>query len=103
MGPGAISRRIRRFFSSGVLLDSAVLERALRHLLGDITFEQAYLMTGRVVNITVNGPGAHQPARLLNYLTHPNVLLWSACLASCALNGVFAPVELMQLDVRSQL
>jgi predicted acylesterase/phospholipase RssA len=32
--------------------------------------------------------------RLLNYLTTPNVLVWSAAVASCAIPGVFAPVEL---------
>ena len=52
----------------------------------------------RLRAVTVNGSGPHQPPRLLNYLTHPNVLLWSACVASCAIPGIFAPVELMQID-----
>jgi TAG lipase/steryl ester hydrolase/phospholipase A2/LPA acyltransferase len=31
---------------------------------------------------------------VLNYLTSPHVFLWSAALASCAVPGVFEPVEL---------
>ena len=32
--------------------------------------------------------------RLLNYLTSPNVLVWSAVLASCAIPGMYEKVEL---------
>ena len=35
----------------------------------------------------------HEVPRLLNYLTAPNVVIWSAACASCALGGLFAPVE----------
>jgi len=38
----------------------------------------------------------NQESRLLNYLTAPNVVLWSAVLASCAIPGMFAQVKLMQ-------
>ena len=37
-----------------------------------------------------------QTPRLLNYLSTPNVLVWSAVCASCAIPGMFAKVELMQ-------
>ncbi|RHY56860.1 hypothetical protein DYB34_008004 [Aphanomyces astaci] len=36
--------------------------------------------------------------QLLNYLTAPNVLVWSASLASCAIPMVFSPVELYGKD-----
>jgi len=93
--PGAMQRRIKRFMDDGVLLDGTILENALRHMIGDVTFQEAFRLTGRVLNITVNGTQRHQPPRLLNYLTHPNVLVWSACLASCSIPGVFPPAELM--------
>jgi TAG lipase/steryl ester hydrolase/phospholipase A2/LPA acyltransferase len=32
---------------------------------------------------------------MLNYLTAPTVLLWSAACASCAVPGLYAPVELL--------
>lgn len=57
-----------------VLLDNSILQTALVHMIGNFTFEEAYTLTGRVVNITVNGNGLHQPPRIINYLTHPNVL-----------------------------
>ena len=31
----------------------------------------------------------------MNYLTSPNVLVWSAVVASCAIPGMFDPVTLM--------
>lgn len=36
--------------------------------------------------------------QLLNYLTAPNVLVWSASIASCAIPGIFSPVELLAKD-----
>lgn len=41
---------------------------------------------------------AGDSGQLLNYLTAPHVLVWSAVLASCAIPGVYAPVELMMRD-----
>jgi len=34
-------------------------------------------------------------SRLLNYLTAPNVLIWSAIVASCSIPGFFDPADLM--------
>ena len=71
------------------------------------------------MNITVNPPDAVSPTyqkpysssliavlpraqmeapRLLNYLTAPNVVIWSAACASCALSGLFSPVEVLAKD-----
>jgi predicted acylesterase/phospholipase RssA len=44
------------------------------------------------------GQGSSRQPRLLNYLTYPNVLIWSAAVASCAIPGVFNPVELFAKD-----
>lgn len=51
-------------------------------------------MTGWILNITVTGFKEHDNHRLMNYLTAPNVLIWSAACASSALPGIFDPVEL---------
>ena len=45
--------------------------------------------------MTCRGASSGSHPRLLNYLTSPNVLLWSAVHASCALPGLFPSVELM--------
>ena len=72
----------------------------------DTTFGEAYLRTGRLVSITVTanyGPmGGSQPM-LLNYLTAPQVLLYSAVAASCALPGLMRPVTLLRKDAEGKI
>ena len=46
--------------------------------------------------MTDNG---NEESRLLNYLTTPNVLVWSAVVASCAIPGMFDPMDLMMKTV----
>lgn len=70
--------RIRRLLATGALFDSAHLTSLLRELLGDITFQEAYDRTGRILNIGVSVPYHHELLCLLNYLTAPEVVLWSA-------------------------
>ena len=78
----------------GYALDIRTLETALRENCGDITFQEAFDRTGRIVNIVVTPLKTGRIPMVLNYLTSPHVLLWSAALASCAVPGVFEPVEL---------
>lgn len=68
-------RRIRRFSREGYFLDVTVLEECVRANVGDLTFEEAYNRSKRVLNITVatDGQGAGVPT-LLNYITAPNVV-----------------------------
>ena len=77
-------RRIQRFRKDGYFLDVDVLEQVVRANVEDLTFEEAYLKTKRVLNITVSTTGGGGVPDLLNYLTAPNVLIWSAALASNA-------------------
>ena len=66
-------RRTKRFIREGVFLDVKVLEELVRDNVGDLTFEEAYSKTKRVLNITVFTTGGGVP-NLLNYLTAPNVV-----------------------------
>ncbi|KAL2042855.1 hypothetical protein N7G274_004615 [Stereocaulon virgatum] len=75
-------RRLTRFIREGYFLDVNVLEECVRANVGDLTFEEAYARTKRVLNITVATSGRGGVPNLLNYLTAPNVLIWSAALAS---------------------
>jgi predicted acylesterase/phospholipase RssA len=95
---GSFKRRFLRFLDKGAFLDIKILKRCIRANLGDLTFYEAYTISGRILNITVTSSGPHERPRLLNYLTAPNVLIWSACTASCALPGVYAPVKLKAKD-----
>lgn len=85
--------------------ESAPFAAALRAYYGDETFASAFARTGRIVCIScmtysgVTGAGAEH-ALVLNYLTAPDVLLWSAVAGSCALPGLMPPVALMAIDGR---
>lgn len=67
--------------------------------IGNFTFQEAFDRTGRILNIIVSPQNKSDPPRLLNYLTAPHVLVWSAAVASSSLPGVFEPNKLMVKDV----
>jgi TAG lipase/lysophosphatidylethanolamine acyltransferase len=71
---GTLIRRAKRWFEEGHFLDVGVLEDVLRANVGDLTFEEAYTRTKRVLNITVTTTSGGGIPNLLNYLTAPNVV-----------------------------
>ena len=71
------------------------LQTNIRLHCGDLTFKEVHDKFKWNLNITVTAEGNNQYARLLNYLTTPNVLVWSAVSASCSIPMVFEPTELM--------
>ncbi|KAH8808288.1 hypothetical protein F5884DRAFT_363406 [Xylogone sp. PMI_703] len=79
-----LTRRVKRYFKEGYFLDINILEECVRANVGDLTFEEAYNRTKRILNITVATTGRGGVPSLLNYLTAPNVLIWSAAVASNA-------------------
>ena len=60
-----------------------------------MTFKEVFMQYGWNLNITVTDYSMVVAPRLLNYLTTPNVLVWSAVCASCAIPGIFDSVDLM--------
>ncbi|EEB91398.1 hypothetical protein MPER_10245 [Moniliophthora perniciosa FA553] len=64
--------------------------------MGAITFAEAFARTGRILNIFVIPADRNSPTRLLNYVTAPDCVIWSALLASAAVPGILNPVVLMQ-------
>ncbi|KAK4659373.1 triacylglycerol lipase [Podospora pseudocomata] len=82
-------RRVRRFRREGYFLDVKVLEECIKSNIGDLTFEEAYHRSKRVLNITVATAGHGGVPTLLNYLTAPNVLIWTAAVASNASTPTF--------------
>ncbi|KAJ5691433.1 hypothetical protein N7488_012168 [Penicillium malachiteum] len=77
-------RRVKRFLRTGHLFDMELLEECVRANVGDLTFEEAYARSKRILNITIATSGKTGTPNLLNYLTAPNVLIWSAAAASNA-------------------
>ncbi|KAE9980321.1 hypothetical protein EG328_011827 [Venturia inaequalis] len=90
-------RRAKRLIKDGHLLDIGVLEQCVRANVGDLTFAEAYSKTKRVLNITVSSTSGGVP-NLLNYLTAPNVLIWSAALASNSTSNLYSSVSLQCKD-----
>jgi len=84
-------------------IDMRSVKREMARLIPDITFKEAYEKTGRSINISVSPAGPRQKSRLLNHITSPNVTLRSAVLASTALPGVFAPVQLEARNVHGEI
>lgn len=67
-------RRVKRYLRRGYFLDVEVLEECMRANVGDLTFEEAYARSKRILNITVAVSGKNGTPTLLNYLTAPNVV-----------------------------
>jgi len=89
---------LRAMWQRGSVMDQAQLRKAIARNVRDLTFEESYKLSGRVVNITVSPAGSNQPPRLVNYLTFPYLYLREAVLASCAVPLLFPPVMLMTKD-----
>lgn len=71
-------KKTARFLKTGSFFDISHLTRVMQDLLGDMTFQEAYNRTRRILNICVSSAGLYELPRLLNYITAPNVLIWSA-------------------------
>ncbi|KAK3361979.1 acyl transferase/acyl hydrolase/lysophospholipase [Lasiosphaeria ovina] len=93
-----ISDHIRRLLTEGSWSDIAHLTRVMRSWLGDLTFQEAYNRTRRICNICVSSASIYELPRLLNYVTAPNVMIWSAVAASCSVPLVFQAAPLLVKD-----
>jgi predicted acylesterase/phospholipase RssA len=68
---------------------------------GDTTFLEAYQQYGRIINIAVTATSKYAPTLILNYRSTPDVVIWSAVLASSAVRNFLAPVELQVKNLRT--
>jgi TAG lipase/steryl ester hydrolase/phospholipase A2/LPA acyltransferase len=73
-----LMKKVARFLKYGALFDISLLMGVMRALLGDMTFQESYNRTRRILNITVSSASHYELPRLLNYVTAPNVMIWSA-------------------------
>ncbi|CAO3652240.1 unnamed protein product [Cunninghamella echinulata] len=90
--------RLKRLLSVGQLYDVDILTEAMRANLGDLTFQEAFNRTRWILNITVSSSTVYDMPRLLNYLTAPDVLVWSAVAASCAVPIFYGSTPLYAKD-----
>lgn len=89
---------IRHLVHKGSWADIKHLVRAMRIWLGDMTFLEAYNRTRRICNICVSSASIYDVPRLINYVTAPNVIIWSAVAASCSVPLVFQGHPLLMKD-----
>lgn len=72
----------------------AVKNRALDGFDSQMTFKEAFELTGRYINVSIAPAEKHQNARLMNAITSPHVYIRSAMDASSSIPGMFPPVTL---------
>lgn len=72
-----IENVVRKGYSQDIL----IFLKFVRDTIGDLTFEEAYLKTEKILNIVVH-PTHQSVPNLLNYITAPNVIIWTAIYAS---------------------
>ncbi|KAI9103145.1 acyl transferase/acyl hydrolase/lysophospholipase [Phlyctochytrium arcticum] len=93
---GGFFEKIKRFFKDGYLYRVKDFTDAMRENIGgDVTFQEAFNRTRRILNITVSSSTVYEMPRLLNYLTAPDVVIWSAVAASCAVPFVYNSCPLL--------
>lgn len=90
-----ISQQVRQFFFQGNMMTAEEFERTCKAYYCDWTFREAFNRTGRFVSVVVTPSyRARGEALVLNWVTTPDVLIWSAVAASCSLPGLLPPCEL---------
>ena len=86
----------RRWWRTGARFDSIDWARKSGWFTrGSMTFREAFERTGRILNVTCIPSDPHSPTILMNYLTAPDCVIWSAVLASAAVPGILNPIVLM--------
>lgn len=96
-GPGGYS-----LFGGANTTTAQEIEKRLSEMMPDLTFQEAYELTGRHLNVSIAPAEKHQTSRLLNAIASPNVYIREAVLASCAVPGVYPPVTLAAKDHTGQ-
>ena len=91
---GSFVRKLMRCFKHGYFIDKRPLKKFLVDNTFNLTFREAYEKTGIILNISITD-SCHDKYRILNYITSPNVFIWSAVLASCSLPMVYAPTSIL--------
>ncbi|EPX74688.1 triacylglycerol lipase [Schizosaccharomyces octosporus yFS286] len=96
--PLSLWASLKQYFTKGCVLDIRHLERVMKLLIGDYTFQEAFDRSGYVLNVTVSCGSSYEMPSLLNYITTPNVLIWSAVVATCSIPFLFQPATLWERD-----
>jgi TAG lipase / lysophosphatidylethanolamine acyltransferase len=92
-------RKLVRFLKTGKLFDVKILEKFIHDNIGDMTFREAFQKSGLVLNIVVNPEDDIDGSPVLfNHISAPDVVIWSAACAACAIPGMYGQVEIRAKD-----
>ncbi|EER37659.1 triacylglycerol lipase [Histoplasma capsulatum var. duboisii H88] len=94
----SLIRRTEEYIRESYFPDLKLLEEYVKSTVGEMTFEEAFAKTKRCLNITIPTAGRAGTPNLLNYLTAPNVLIWSAAAASNVSSATSSRVTLYCKD-----
>ena len=100
-GIGWSASRLTHFAKTWAFFDPEYLSTVMQEWLKDITFGEAYNKTRRVLNVCVSSIEGEEPI-MLNYISTPDVLIWSAVCASCAVPLVFPGANIYEKDSRTK-
>lgn len=93
---------IENVVKKGYSQDILIFLKFVRDTIGDLTFEEAYLKTEKVLNIVVHPTHQSVPS-LLNYITAPNVIIWTAIYASIGTGVLSDNVQLYVKDFNNNI
>lgn len=84
-------------------LDGVGLRRMIDRLIPDLTFGEAYALSGRVINIVVSAQRGDGKGLILSRKTSPDVLIRAAVQASCSVPLLFPAVALEVRDATGEV
>lgn len=93
---------IENVVKKGYSQDILIFLKFVRDTIGDVTFEEAYLKTEKVLNVVVHPTHQSVPS-LLNYITSPNVIVWTAIYASIGTGVLSDDVQLYVKDFNNNI
>ncbi|KAK6091443.1 hypothetical protein MT418_008039 [Batrachochytrium dendrobatidis] len=92
----------KRLWKTGAWLDPKMVQEQIKYFTkGDMTFLEAYQRTGRIFNVAVVSHESPLESKLLNYLTSPDVVIYSAIIASSAIPAILPPALLISKNPRT--
>lgn len=93
---------IENVVKKGYSQDILIFLKFVRDTIGDLTFEEAYLKTEKILNIVIH-PTHQSIPLLLNYITAPNVIIWTAIYASIGTGVLSDNVKLYVKDFNNNI
>ncbi|RLV92004.1 Lipase 3 [Spathaspora sp. JA1] len=93
---------IENVVKKGYSQDILIFMKFVKDTIGDVTFEEAYMKTEKILNIVVH-PNNQSIPSLLNYVTAPNVIIWTAIYASIGTGVLSDKVQLYVKDFNNEI